>query len=206
MKVRHSLTNNEKYKWLWRQFHRLRKCFPFVMTSSLVPCRTKIVRISGYVKLAVWLSAAEIIFRIKGKFLRMKALQKCTTFSSMNKGLRLRIGQGSGTEFSFGFVDDEMKKSLISISRCRSTMVKSWNFSSPFLEKVCLKKKRKKFAVEIFVINNSKSLFPQNTKISPVLKITLPLNFLPSCKCRKLSKSRLHIYIHSSTARMKGML
>ena len=68
------------------------------------------MRISGYVKLAVWLSAAEIIFRIKGKFLRMKALQKCTTFSSMNKSLRLRIGQGSGTEFSFGFVDDEMKK------------------------------------------------------------------------------------------------
>lgn len=83
------------------------------------------MRISGYVKLAVWLSAAEIIFRIKGKFLRMKALQKCTTFSSMNKSLRLWIGQGSGTEFSFGFVDDEMKKSLISISRCRSTMVKS---------------------------------------------------------------------------------
>lgn len=197
MKVRHSLTNNEKYKWLWRQFHRLRKCFPFVMTSSLVPCRTKIVRISGYVKLAVWLSAAEIIFMIKGKFLQIKTLQKCTTFSF----LRLGIGQGSGTEFSFGFVDDELKKSLISTPRCRSTMVKSWN-----LKKFAWKKSAKKFAVEIFVINNSKSLFPQNTKISPVLKITLPLNFLPSCKCRKLSKSRLHIYIHSSTARTKGML
>ena len=43
----------------------------------------------------------------------------------MNKSLRLRIGQGSGTEFSLGFVDDEMKKSLIGTSRCRSTMVKS---------------------------------------------------------------------------------
>ena len=95
------------------------------MTSSLVPCKTKIVRISGYVKLAVWLSAAEIIFRIKGKFLQMKTLQKCITFSSMNKSLRLRIGQGSGTEFSFSFDDDEMKKSLISTPRCRSTMVKS---------------------------------------------------------------------------------
>lgn len=164
MKVRHSLTNNEKYKWLWRQFHRLRKCFPFVMTSSLVPCRTKIVRISGYVKLAVWLSAAEIIFRIKGKFLRMKALQKCTTFSSMNKSLRLWIGQGSGTEFSFGFVDDEMKKALISISRCRSTMVKSWNFSSPFLEKVCLKKKRKKVRSRNFCYQQQQKFVPAKHK------------------------------------------
>lgn len=79
------------------------------------------MRISGYVKLAVWLSAAEIIFRIKGKFLQIKTLQKCTTFSF----LRLGIGQESGTEFSFGFADDEMKMSLISISRCRSTTVKS---------------------------------------------------------------------------------
>lgn len=83
------------------------------------------MRISGYMKLAVWLSIAEIIFRIKGKFLQMKTLQKCSTFNSMNKSLRVRIGQGSGTEFSFGFVDAEMKKSLISTSRCRSTMVKS---------------------------------------------------------------------------------
>ena len=45
------------------------------MTSSLVMCRMKIVRISGYVRLAVWLSTAEIIFRIKGKFLQIKTLQ-----------------------------------------------------------------------------------------------------------------------------------
>lgn len=83
------------------------------------------MRISGYVKLAVWLRTAEIIFRIKGKFLQIKTLQKCTTFSFINKSLRLGIGQGSGTEFSIGFADDEMKMSLISTSRCRSTTVKS---------------------------------------------------------------------------------
>lgn len=164
MKVWRSLTNNEKYKWLWRQFHRLRKCFPFVMTSSLVPCRTKIVRISGHVKLAVWLRTAEIIFRIKGKFLQMKTLQKCSTFNSMNKSLRLRIGQGSGTEFSFGFVNYEMKKSLISTPRCRSTMVKSWNFSSPFLEKVCLKKKRKKVRSRNFCHQQQQKFVPAKHK------------------------------------------
>lgn len=173
MKVRHSLTNNEKYKWLWRQFHRLRKCFPFVMTSSLVPCRTKIVRISGYVKLAVWLSAAEIIFRIKGKFLQIKTLQKCTTFSF----LRLGIGQGSGTEFSFGFADDEMKMSLISISRCRSTTVKSWNFSSPFLEKVCLKKKRKKVRSRNFFHQQQQKFVPAKHKNITNSQNNTPIKF-----------------------------
>lgn len=174
MKVRNSLTNNEKYKWLWRQFHRLCKCFPFVMTSSLVPCRTKIVRISGYVKLAVWLRTAEIIFRIKGKFLQIKTLQKCTTFSFINKSLRLGIGQGSGTEFSIGFADDEMKMSLISTSRCRSTTVKSWNFSSPFLEKVCLKKKRKKVRSRNFCHQQQQKFVPAKHK-----NITNPQNNTP---------------------------
>lgn len=95
----------------------------------------------------------------------------------MNKSLRLRIGQGSGTEFSFGFVEDEMKMSLISTSQCRSTTMKSLNFSSPFLEKVCLKKKRKKVRSRNFCHQQQQKFVPAKHKNITNSQNNTPIKF-----------------------------